>query len=47
MQAGEIGGFAACVVECSVRIFEGGDNYWLPWHAWKDNNKVNLEEWIL
>jgi len=24
MQAGEIGGFAACVVDCSVRLFKAG-----------------------
>jgi hypothetical protein len=26
---------------------KGNDNFWLPWHACKDNIKVNLEGLIL
>jgi len=42
--AGEIGRFAARVVDCSVRIFKGEVHFWLLWHTWKDHIKVNLEE---
>jgi hypothetical protein len=44
MQACEIGRFAACVVDRSVRKFKGEDHFWLLWHTWKDGIKENLED---